>query len=774
MLTYAAELVPISETGIEVLCSDDRIRNCFPIICMLTLDYPEQCTATGVKRNQACPICNVPAKKRDCLHSGPHGVPGRGPPWPKRTHGESREKIRLAEAGQVEQTSDEWIHPHKNFAWDHHLLNIHESIAVDLLHQIYQGLVKRTVRQVVAELDESGIDLKDDDGRTKRPSEQFNEAFKDCNPFFDLKRFNNKGPTELVQWTGDDSKTIVRLFIAALAPLLEKTNPWLLRWCKAMIDLTLMLEYRSIDDDVLTYIEADLKIMDKLKGAFGLLTDKKWCYPKWHALSHYVEQIKRYGAPMTYSTAYGEAWHKEDLKKYVGRTNKRETLLEQLLVHNWRGFKMKCDDLISQWVAQQGAASTAGQQMIERGPKEAMAFSRASKINRWLNRLHLWGNNNHNSFRTKSNSTVRIRLTTLAKVIDIPDLTAVVRSFIAEERGREMASNRRLDLFSDADLVDEKQVVVEIHPSMDVPRMKGKDPENTARVEEDKVRCAPNWQNQKAWRRDFVLLKETSLGRRTEYNGGATDALGREDTLDDLRGLRVGRLELILTVYDKSERDANGDWMKYRGVIATMFDPKAGGRNCGARGRRRAVPGDFHGLVELVPKPRSRSLNPNRLDERIMYSVDYIIRGAHVMEGRRPNGRERGYTDVLYLNVYASWEDFNAIYWSDFQTEPEETIEKFKDACAKGWKPPKNGRAVKAAKTKSTRMKNQTNRFLAAADEPTEGEAVLGYSSDVLEDEDIEDEDEHIEEEEDEIEEEEDEIEGEEDEIEVGDDGVEE
>lgn len=212
--------------------------------------------------------------------------------------------------------------------------------------------MKRTVNKVVAELDESGIDLKDVYGKTKKPSEQFNEAFKNCNPFFDLRLFNNKGPTELSQWTGDDSKTIVRLLVPALAPILEKTNPWLLRGCKAMANLTIMLEYRSIDEAVLSYIEAALMVLDELKDAFGLLKAKDWYYPKWHALSHYVEQIKRFGAPMSFSTAHGGGWHKTDLKIFVDRTNKRETLLDQLLVHNYREFQIRCDDLMTELEAQ--------------------------------------------------------------------------------------------------------------------------------------------------------------------------------------------------------------------------------------------------------------------------------------------------------------------------------------------------------------------------------------------------------------------------------------
>lgn len=81
-----------------------------------------------------------------------------------------------------------------------------------------------------------------------------------------------------------------------------------------------------------------------------------------------------------------------------------------------------------------------------------------------------------------------------------------------------------------------------------------------------------------------------------------------------------------------------------------------GGRDCGGRGRRRAGPGNYHGLVELLPKSTSTSIRPNQLGAQIMYSIDYIIRGAYIMAGKSPHARgtRGGYTDVLYLNLYTS------------------------------------------------------------------------------------------------------------------------
>lgn len=82
---------------------------------MLTVDYLEQYTATGIKKNYTCPICKVPAKKRDRLFPDRDEGNRKGPPWPKRMHESSKRSIRLAETKAIKQASDKWIHPYEYF-----------------------------------------------------------------------------------------------------------------------------------------------------------------------------------------------------------------------------------------------------------------------------------------------------------------------------------------------------------------------------------------------------------------------------------------------------------------------------------------------------------------------------------------------------------------------------------------------------------------------------------------------------------------------------------
>ena len=39
------------------------------------------------------------------------------------------------------KTDKDWVHLVKNFAWDHQLVNIHETLMIDVLYQLLKGMV---------------------------------------------------------------------------------------------------------------------------------------------------------------------------------------------------------------------------------------------------------------------------------------------------------------------------------------------------------------------------------------------------------------------------------------------------------------------------------------------------------------------------------------------------------------------------------------------------------------------------------------------------------
>ena len=91
---------------------------------------------TGIKCNQQCVICTVPPAERQNLTARV---------WEPRTHGATIAQLELQQKNKIHSTDDNWVHSVKNFAWNHYLINIHQSMMVDILHQLLKGAVMDVV-----------------------------------------------------------------------------------------------------------------------------------------------------------------------------------------------------------------------------------------------------------------------------------------------------------------------------------------------------------------------------------------------------------------------------------------------------------------------------------------------------------------------------------------------------------------------------------------------------------------------------------------------------
>lgn len=139
--TYAKSAEAIEDLaiqGIDIICADDRNRRCYPIIASIMADYPEQVLLTGVKKNRHCSMCLVPPDERGELTGT----------WRPRTHEYTCQKIE-AQRNDSGLTKDAMvIHDLNNFAWRHHLVNVHTILAIDILHQLLKGIVMRLINWI--------------------------------------------------------------------------------------------------------------------------------------------------------------------------------------------------------------------------------------------------------------------------------------------------------------------------------------------------------------------------------------------------------------------------------------------------------------------------------------------------------------------------------------------------------------------------------------------------------------------------------------------------
>ena len=85
---------------------------------------------TGIKSGQHCTICQVPPDERENLEKK----------WPNQTHAKTKDQIRRQRQTNISKIGEQWVHDLNNFAWDHYLVNIHETMMIDSLHQLLKGM----------------------------------------------------------------------------------------------------------------------------------------------------------------------------------------------------------------------------------------------------------------------------------------------------------------------------------------------------------------------------------------------------------------------------------------------------------------------------------------------------------------------------------------------------------------------------------------------------------------------------------------------------------
>ncbi len=123
---------------------------------------------------------------------------------------------------------------------------------------------------------------------------------------------------------------VKQLIIAAISLLIPDT-PKAIQYIWTILDFTMLAQYVLHDEKTLCYMEHALYKLEKTKIAFKQrrLIDSKLCrptfnYPKFQAISDFVQYIWDYGSMVNYNTTHSKVTHKYFLKAFYNRMNKKE------------------------------------------------------------------------------------------------------------------------------------------------------------------------------------------------------------------------------------------------------------------------------------------------------------------------------------------------------------------------------------------------------------------------------------------------------------------
>ena len=334
--------------GLTMVGGDGTVRKVYPILAAYVADYPEQCLVTCTKYG-TCPKCRRQAGE---LQSTELGEP-RKQKWTldvingarsASTHPNGRAK----NAHTLCMEHDVAGGNYEPFWAGFPLLDIHRCITPDVLHQLYQGVLKHLiswVQEVVGE-------------------EELDSRIRSLPPAFGVRHFS-KGISALTQVSGVERKHIARILLSCLVGKVDSRG---IVACRSMLHFIHLAQYPSHDEVTLGYMKAELTTWHEYRSYFidaGVRDD--FNIPKFHSLLHYIDPIRWIGTTDNCNTEMFERLHIDFAKEGWRASNKRDHF-PQMIKWLSRQEKVASYDFFRSW--QDEEEQIPEQQMMYEGRRK--------------------------------------------------------------------------------------------------------------------------------------------------------------------------------------------------------------------------------------------------------------------------------------------------------------------------------------------------------------------------------------------------------------------
>jgi hypothetical protein len=358
--------------GILLQCSDNLDRRCFLRVAAWIADHSEYCTIYHIKKN-SCPLCEI---RFDDLGSGRLGRLRDYLHYKELFDGDQLHELEAVDVQPV---------PNSLFWKIDHVIssNIWKP---DKLHVILLGILKHLMEW----LDRF---LKDHNRK-----QSFDAVWKTIDPYPGVS-MPTKAYSEVSQWQGKEMRSFSRIVYVCLAVALLNPSPSqrsvfkkALACTRSLIDFAAMADYKSHDEQTLSYMTNYLRDFHKYKQVFlqyragknaktvakatikvlrkrlhdeqdtdmDLSSRKRqriayenrsvvaeehvavleelshFNFPKIHLLSHFVGSIRQFGSITMWSTETMESAHKHQVKDGYRASNRGCTYETQAIQHYLR------------------------------------------------------------------------------------------------------------------------------------------------------------------------------------------------------------------------------------------------------------------------------------------------------------------------------------------------------------------------------------------------------------------------------------------------------
>ncbi|KAI0067055.1 hypothetical protein BV25DRAFT_1912390 [Artomyces pyxidatus] len=310
-------LKPAMTTPVVLRCPDGHFRRTIFTLGPFIADYPEQVFLASIVSGW-CPKCFA---SRDSLES----------------IGKRRTREYTAELIESFDSDVLWdgfgvVTDAEPFTNHFPRADIHELLTPDLLHQLIKGTFKDHLVTWV----EQYLLITHGSKEGKRIMDDIDRRIAAAPAFPGLRRFPEG--RNFQQWTGDDSKALMKVFLPALAGYVPDE---MIRCISSFLNFAYLARRPS-------HNTATLLAMDKALAAFhahrkifedtGVRPDG-FSLPRQHALVHYVRGIKMFGSPNGLCSSITESKHIPAVKR-PWRRSSRNKPLPQILLTNTRLSKL--------------------------------------------------------------------------------------------------------------------------------------------------------------------------------------------------------------------------------------------------------------------------------------------------------------------------------------------------------------------------------------------------------------------------------------------------
>jgi hypothetical protein len=674
-------------------CADGQYRRCYPVLACYCGDYEEQVIVTNILKLQECPKCDVSLKEPSSDSLSASQI------QPPRTHGTEDER-KAKDTLKTSEAAKRYAQI-QNFAWGLPNVNIHNCMTADMLHVFFSnGMIKYlydwltilmtdpTIKDSINKRHLSQASKHATFFKTHDKAKQFlDRRIQQCPSIPTLQALSStKDFSKIVQRSGKEWRTLSRILLVALVPILPKVDPIATIFLRCFLDFATILQYRSHDDQTLDDLQRYLETMNICKVA---LQDAKpnLKFPKWHTLTHFIECIKQFGSVDSFDTTTGEHLHGRLVKRQAKRVNYRGTWIDQLInAIDLRCWETILQDMHLHEVLTRKASGKRTDIHQSDGINPNITKASPSKLSDLPPALKDHAGKLPSGIPIGTRIACRRRLLTadvVAEWADLPQLLHALPPFIRSQRlplGEEDSHEHRLDRKAAGDDDWGSQILLQLHKSFSYYSrdFKSTDPDME---EKQYARCDWSHQNTDTWRNDFIWAQEYEVHH----------TIPGAEKLDPLQGRIPVQPLLVMTIHDIQHRKNDStlrstkalNYPTYECALVQEFRPIDGSKLTFA---------PFHGLPKFHIPPlsgTSQSLGSCKIYPLITLGPHVHLFPSEPM-GKRPKDKAAQDTDSVlcklrpggrchtekchacswtrecFLNVYATHADFTTIYDGDF------------------------------------------------------------------------------------------------------------